>query len=161
MDWKQKNLSLIDGLHTLSTKSRTSFQASDKFESFEWWYFSSIKLVFEVTRFNSDQVLEERAAFLITFVNDHTCKTLPITTFVREVVRNVSEPTQCLKMFGDPDLGLLLLETMVKISSFFFSLFFEDLLWYDNFWPSLDSHCTVLKQWCQKLDGKQWRVVVR
>ena len=35
MDGKQKNLSLIDGLYTLSTKSRTSFQASDKFESFE------------------------------------------------------------------------------------------------------------------------------
>ena len=34
MDGKQKNLSLIDGLYTLSTKS-TSFEVSDKFQSIE------------------------------------------------------------------------------------------------------------------------------
>ena len=82
-----------------------------------------MELVFEVTRFKSDWVLEERAAFLITFVSDHTCKTPRITIFVREVVRNVSEPTQCLKIFGDPDMGVLLLETMVKILSFFLPFF--------------------------------------
>ena len=113
MDGKQKNLSLIDGLYKLSTRS-TSFQVSDKFQSFEWWYFSSIELVCKVTTFNSDRLLGERAAFLITFVSDHTCKTPRITTFVREVVRNVSEPTQCLKLFGDHDMGVLLLETLLK-----------------------------------------------
>ena len=59
---------VIDELHFISGERQISI-------SFEWWYFSSIELVkvCEVTKFNSDRVLEERAAFLITFVSNHKC----------------------------------------------------------------------------------------
>ena len=68
--------------------------------------------VCEVTRFNSDWVHEERAAFVITFVSKRMCYSSRVTALAYEVVRNVKT--------GDSGLGVISLRTMVKILYFLF-----------------------------------------
>ena len=111
--------------------------------------------VCEVARVNFNPVLEERVAFVITFVRRHICYSSPITTLDSKVVRNVKNP-HTANIWGS--------WLKRKISGNYGQnsiVFFQGLLWYDKFWPSLDSRCSVLEQWYQKLDGRQWRVVVR
>ena len=51
----------------------------------------------EVTRFNSDRVHEERAAFVTTFVSKHVCYSSRVTAIAHEVVGNVKNPHNVCK----------------------------------------------------------------
>ena len=77
-------------------------------------------LMREVTTSNSDRLLKERDAFVITILNKHICYCSRITLIVHKVVWNVKNPDTVFHTFGEPALDEQSLGTSVEQLSFMF-----------------------------------------
>ena len=110
-DGRQKNITLSDGVYTISTNS-TSFQVSarpsnDKFQSFERGPVTSVgsseiglPSVKPRDLTPIDRVLEKGGAFVITFVSKRMCYSCRFVTLAYEVLRNVKNPHTVCKYLG-------------------------------------------------------------
>ena len=109
-DERQKNITLSDGVYTISTNS-TSFQVSarpsnDKFQSFERGPVTSVgPTEIGLPSVKSRDLtpigfLKKGATFVITFVSKRMCYSYRITTLAHEVVRNVKNPHTVCKYLG-------------------------------------------------------------
>ena len=77
-------------------------------------------LVHKVTSSNSDRLLKETDAFIISFLNKHMCYCSSITLIVHKVVWNVKNPDTVFHTFGEPVLGGESLGASVEKLSFIF-----------------------------------------